>query len=88
MILDPELIVKIALALLTAAAVSCAVTPLVKMLARKVGAIDIPKDERRMHHQPIPRLGGLAIFLGFLVSFLIFGRKYFDTGVQGILLGQ
>lgn len=87
MILDPELIVKIALALLTAAAVSCAVTPLVKMLARKVGAIDIPKDERRMHHQPIPRLGGLAIFLGFLVSFLIFGRKYFDTGVQGILLG-
>ncbi len=87
MVLDPQLILKIALTLLTAAAISCAVTPLVKMLARKVGAMDIPKDERRMHHTPIPRMGGLAIFLGFIVSFLIFGGKYITAEVQGILLG-
>ncbi len=88
MVLDPQLILKIALALLTAAAVSCAVTPLVKLLARTVGAMDIPKDERRMHHQPIPRMGGLAIFLGFLVSFLIFGGKSIDQELRGVLLGS
>ena len=87
MILDVQLILKIAAALLTAAVVSCSATPLIKLLARKVGAMDIPKDERRMHHQPIPRMGGLAIFLGFMVSFLIFGREMFSTQIRGILLG-
>ena len=42
-------------------------TPFVKQLAARIGAIDTPKDDRRMHRKPIPRLGGLAIFLGFCV---------------------
>ena len=37
------------------------VTPLVIKLAYKIGAIDVPKDNRRVHKKPIPRLGGLAI---------------------------
>ena len=49
------------LAMVLAAVVSLATTPLVKMLAGKVGAVDVPKDNRRMHDHPIPRLGGLAI---------------------------
>ena len=53
------------LAMLVAAAVSFASTPMVKALACKVGAIDVPKDNRRMHKVPIPRMGGLAIFLAF-----------------------
>ena len=85
MILDPNFFLKVALALVCAAVVSFAATPLVKVLAKKVGAIDVPKDERRMHKVPIPRMGGLAIFLGFLVSFLIFGR--IDRELRGILLG-
>ena len=68
-----------------AAVVSFAATPLVKHLAYKVGAIDVPKDNRRMHKTPIPRLGGLAIFLAFLLSVLIFAR--IDRQMQGILLG-
>lgn len=47
--------------------------PFVKRVAHKIGAIDIPKDARRMHKKPIPRLGGLAIVFGFLVSVLCFG---------------
>lgn len=47
--------------------------PFVKKLAPKIGAIDVPKDGRRMHKKPIPRLGGLAIVFGFLVSVLCFG---------------
>ena len=60
-------------------------TPLVTRLAKKIGAIDVPKDNRRMHKTPIPRLGGLAIFLGFIVSVLIFVRPGGQMG--GILMG-
>ena len=68
-----------------ALALSFALTPVVKMFAKKVGAIDVPRDARRMHKVPIPRLGGLAIFLGFLISFLLFGR--IDSQTKSILLG-
>lgn len=47
----------------SAAAVSCALTPQTVWLAEKIGAIDVPRDARRMHTRPIPRLGGLAILL-------------------------
>ena len=40
--------------------------------AKKVGAIDVPKDGRRMHTCPIPRLGGVSIFLSALLFSLIF----------------
>lgn len=87
MVLDPKFLLKVGLALLCAAALSCALTPLVKLLAKKVGAMDIPKDERRMHHVPIPRMGGLAIFFGFIISVLIFQNLKLGSELQGILLG-
>ena len=65
MIMDPNFIVKVLLSLIVAAALAFAVTPLVKRLAQRVGAMDVPKDERRMHKIPIPRMGGLAIFFAF-----------------------
>jgi len=84
----PELsiTVKLILALVVAIVIAFAATPHVKNLAYKVGAIDVPKDERRMHKQPIPRLGGLAIYIAFLFSALIFGD--IDRQMQGILLGS
>lgn len=47
-------------------------TPLAKKIANKIGAIDVPKDERRVHKTPIPRLGGLAIYAATIISMLIF----------------
>ena len=73
------------LALGLAAAVSLAATPLVKALSVKVGAVDVPKDGRRMHDHPIPRMGGLAIFLGFMTAILLFVPL--NTEKQGMLLG-
>lgn len=73
------------LALLVSAAVSFGATPLVKRMAYKVGAIDVPKDNRRMHKEPIPRLGGLAIAIAFLFSVLMFVEL--DRQLQGILMG-
>lgn len=72
-------------ALIFAAIVSFVATPLVKLLAVKVGAVDVPKDNRRMHKVPIPRMGGLAIFLAFIFSVLIFSD--ITPQIQGILLG-
>ena len=61
-----------AAALLAAAVVALISTPVVRSLAFRVGAVDVPKDGRRMHNHPIPRMGGLAIFFGFILSALIF----------------
>ena len=73
------------LALLAAATLSCLTTPLVKVLSVKYGAVDVPKDDRRMHDHPIPRMGGLAIFLGFTASMLLFVAL--DTAKKGMLAG-
>ncbi|WP_409967299.1 MraY family glycosyltransferase [Bengtsoniella intestinalis] len=75
----------VGLALVVAGVISFAMSPLVKSFAYKVGAIDVPKDARRMHKTPIPRLGGLAIFLGFMVSILLFADM--TDQLKGILLG-
>ncbi len=79
------LLLRVGEALLCALVVSYLMSPLVKSFAYKIGAIDVPKDSRRMHKKPVPRLGGLAIFLGFMVSLLIFVP--IDHQLRGILLG-
>jgi UDP-GlcNAc:undecaprenyl-phosphate GlcNAc-1-phosphate transferase len=51
------------------AALTCAVvTPLVRRMSFAVGVFDEPDGERRVHTRPTPRLGGIAIFIGFLLS--------------------
>lgn len=76
---------KIALSCVIAFAISFAATPIVKTFAKEVGAIDVPKDKRRVHDHPIPRMGGLAIFLGFLLSVILFAD--ITNQVRGILFG-
>lgn len=73
------------LALALAMLLSFALTPLVKRLAYKIGAVDIPKDQRRMHDHPIPLLGGLSIFISFVIAVLAFAQP--DRQMRGILLG-
>ena len=72
MFLNTELWLRALLAIAVGFAVSFASTPIVKTFAQKVGAIDVPKDARRVHDHPIPRMGGLAIFLGFILSVVLF----------------
>jgi UDP-GlcNAc:undecaprenyl-phosphate/decaprenyl-phosphate GlcNAc-1-phosphate transferase len=56
---------------LTAAVVTAAVVPLVRRLAFRLGAVDTPSDPRKVHREPVPTLGGLAMFTGFLAAMAV-----------------
>jgi UDP-GlcNAc:undecaprenyl-phosphate GlcNAc-1-phosphate transferase len=84
--IDVMVLADVLAALAAALVISFAATPAVKALAQKIGAVDVPKDDRRMHTHPIPLLGGLAVFFGFIVSVLLFAK--IDAQVRGMLLGS
>lgn len=84
-LLELPAFLRLILALGVSALISFVSTPGVKKIAVKMGAIDVPKDNRRMHDHPIPRMGGLAIALAFLVSIFLFTE--IDLQMQGIILG-
>jgi UDP-GlcNAc:undecaprenyl-phosphate/decaprenyl-phosphate GlcNAc-1-phosphate transferase len=71
-------------ALFVAAAVAFAGTPVAAALARRVGAVDEPK-ERGLHDRSMPRLGGLAILAGALIAGVLFLPAGAET--RGILGG-
>ena len=58
----------IAIAFLLAFITTFVLTPYTIKIAKKIGAVDVPKDERRMHNKPMPKFGGPAIVIGFLIS--------------------
>ena len=60
------------LAVLCSGLIAYTTTPAVRVLAFIIGAIDVPLDRRRMHKRPIPRIGGLAIFISFVVTTIVF----------------
>lgn len=59
--------------------------PVVKKIAQFIGAIDIP-NERKIHKEPIPRLGGLGIYGGFLLGYMLFGLH--SVQMNAILIGS
>lgn len=90
----------IAIAFLLAFIVSFMATPWSIRIAHKVGAIDIPKDGRRMHANSMPKLGGIAVILGFIISIVyllfvmtiegsidLFAEGMYFQKLIGILIG-
>lgn len=62
---------KIIEAMLISVVVAYAATPLSIRIANIFGIIDKPKDERRVHKKPIPRFGGMGIFMGSMAGLMI-----------------
>lgn len=60
----------IAIAFMIAFLASFMATPHTIKIARKLGAVDTPKDDRRINKITMPRLGGLAVILGFFLSII------------------
>ena len=71
--------------LIVAAVITAAATPLAVLAAPKIGAMDIPKDARRVHNKPMPRFGGAAIYIGMMVSLAVFALH--GRGVLPIMIG-
>ena len=69
-----QVVLSVLAAFFLSGIISFLLTPPVKKLAYRIGAIDVPKDGRRMHKRPTPRLGGLAIFGGFLIAAVLTGQ--------------
>jgi len=72
------------LAFTIALAVAYFITPRVKDLAIKLGALDAP-DDRKVHTRPIPRMGGLAIYAAFVLAVL--ASMHVSREIMGLLVG-
>ena len=64
---------------------SVALTPVVKKIAVHVNAVDKPDNKRKVHYKIMPSMGGLAIFLAFLLGYMLFAPK--TTQMLSILIG-
>ncbi len=70
-------------AFISALVISYFLTPQIKKLSFKLGAVDEP-NKRRINIDPIPSLGGLAIYFGVVISLLIIGVSH---ELIGIIIG-
>ena len=90
----------IAIAFLLAFITAYVVTPYTIRFAKKIGALDLPKEKRKIHTSAMPRLGGIAIIIGFIVStiyllivmsvektFTFTGPDNYSTKLLGFFLG-
>lgn len=91
---------NIAIAFILAFIVTFMTTPYTIKIANKIGAIDVPKDKRRMHTKKMPKFGGPAVILGLLVSMIyliiimsiegsldLFTEQEYGKKIVGVLLG-
>ncbi len=60
-----------------------------KRIAHHIGAIDMPRNDegnRHIHTKPIPKLGGVGIFLAFLIGYMLFGIQ--SIQMNSVLIGS
>jgi len=72
------------LSLIIALCASYLLTPYVRKLAFRIGALDRP-DKRKVHQKIMPRLGGLAIYLAFVIAVLL--TTTLTKDIIGIMTG-
>lgn len=72
---------------IVSALISFVSTPIIKKLAFKFNVVDIPKDNRRVHRTTMPKLGGLAIYIAFLIMMFL-KKNPIDYSEIGIIIGS
>ena len=83
--IDLNNITHILLIIVTCMIFTLIITFYIKKIAFHIKALDIP-NERKVHTKPMPRLGGLGIFLGFLFGYMLFGVQ--SLQMNSILIGS
>lgn len=79
-----DLVLKVLLMVFTTFTFVALIIPFVIKLAFRIGAVDVPR-ERHIHSKEMPKLGGLAIFFGFLLGYMFFGTP--NIQIISILIG-
>jgi len=80
-----ELISKIVFMIVIPFVFVAAIMPFICKIAVQIGAVDMPRG-RHIHDKPTPRLGGLGIFFGFLLGYMLFGTH--SSQMNSILIGS
>ena len=83
--MNNEVITNIILMVSVTFAISALLMPFMKTLANQIGAVDIPRS-RHIHKKVMPKLGGLGIFITFLIGYMIFGEP--SSRMNAILIGS
>lgn len=63
-----------------------AIIPLIKKIAFDIKAVDEPRGGRHIHTKLTPKLGGIGIFFGFLLGYMIFGTH--SATMNAVLIGS
>lgn len=71
--MDSRIYIKIFLMIISTFVISISIVPYIKNIAKHVNALDIP-NARKVHKKPMPRLGGVAMFIAFLCGYMFFGE--------------
>lgn len=79
-----EVIVKIIMIVVTTFCFVAIIIPFIKKLAIQIGAVDMPRT-RHIHSKPMPKMGGIGIFLGFLLGYMLFSEP--SVQMNSILIG-
>ncbi|MFP3896400.1 MAG: MraY family glycosyltransferase [Anaerolineales bacterium] len=74
------------LIVLSAFGVAVATTPLVRDFALRTDVVDKP-NARKIHKQPVPLMGGVAIYLSFLFALVFLGNRSYVRQIAGIFMG-
>lgn len=80
-----ELFAKIVLMIVIPFVFVALIIPFVRKIAIQVGAVDIPRG-RHIHKEVTPKFGGIAIFFGFLLGYMLFGEA--SSQMNSILIGS
>lgn len=83
--IDSKLFAKIILMVVIPFTFVALVIPFIKKIAVQIGAVDMPGG-RHIHNKPTPKLGGLGIFWGYLLGYMIFGEP--SAQMNSILIGS
>ena len=83
--MNQDLLIKIFIMVMTTFLFVTVIIPFIKKIAFHVDAVDIP-NKRKVHTKPMPRLGGLGIYGGFLLGYMLFGQH--SETMNSILIGS
>ena len=87
--MSTEYLIRVALMVVTTFSISALIMPYIIKIAHHIGALDIPRNEqgdRHIHKKVTPKFGGMGIFIGFLIGYMLFGVH--SVQMNAILIGS